>query len=120
MFLIQSVYYQANTAFIGASMLIANGTIGVDNANVVNIFRFSNIIEDIALNAPSLGLSNAFCNDPVVKIIRDGLTSIVGVLTALGVAVAVVGIIIGGLMRATAWVVSRELPCRIRPSHLQF
>jgi hypothetical protein len=103
MFLIQGVYYQANTAFIGASMLIANGIVGADNANVVNLFHFTSIIGDIALNTPNLGLSNSFCNDPVVKIIRDGLTSIVGVLTALGVAVAVVGIIIGGLMRATAW-----------------
>lgn len=100
MFLIQSIYYQVNTASIGTSMQVANSILGAGNAN---IFRFTNVIEDIALNTPNLGVSNSFCNDPVVKIIRDGLTSIVGVLTALGVAVAVVGIIIGGLMRATAW-----------------
>jgi hypothetical protein len=103
MLLVHSIYYQVNAAFIGAGMQIANSIVGADSANVVNVFHFKSVIEDIALSTPNLGLSNSFCNDPVVKIIKDGLTSIVGVLTALGVAVAVVGIIIGGLMRATAW-----------------
>jgi hypothetical protein len=103
MFLLQSAYYQTNMAFIDTSRQVANSILGVYTTNFVHSFLSANIIGDIALNTPNLGASNLFCSDPVVRIISDGLTSIVGVLTALGVAVAVVGIIIGGLMRATAW-----------------
>ena len=51
----------------------------------------------------ALGLPNDLCADGFVKIIKNGLTTIIEVLTALGVVIAVIGIIIGGLMRATSW-----------------
>src|SRR5437899_12175181 len=102
MFLIQTIYYEANTTLIGMAMPMANAIVGALDTNVVTNIRFSNVI-GVAVTTPTLGLSNPFCNDPVVKVVKDGLTSIVEVLTALGVAVAVIGIIVGGLMRATAW-----------------
>jgi len=103
MFLIQSIYYEANTTLIGMAMPMANAIVGALDTNVVTSIRFTNVIGVLALTTPTLGLSNPFCNDPVVKVVKDGLTNIIEVLTALGVAVAVVGIIVGGLMRATAW-----------------
>jgi len=103
MFLIQTIYYEANTTLIGMAMPMANAIVGALDTNVVTSIRFTNVIGVLALTTPTLGLSNPSCNDPVVKVVKDGLTNIVEVLTALGVAVAVVGIIVGGLMRATAW-----------------
>jgi hypothetical protein len=45
----------------------------------------------------------ADCNDPFVKTLEHGLGTIISVLMGLGVAIAVIGIVVGGLMRATAW-----------------
>lgn len=39
----------------------------------------------------------------LAKTVTDFIASITGLLTGLGVAVSVVGIIVGGLMRATAF-----------------
>ena len=43
------------------------------------------------------------CSDPFVTTLIGGLSVIINILMALGVAIAVIGIIVGGLMRATAW-----------------
>jgi hypothetical protein len=52
----------------------------------------------IAEAAPSVN-----CSDPFVVTLVHGLGMIIGILEALGVAIAVIGIVVGGLMRATAW-----------------
>ena len=46
---------------------------------------------------------NAECKDAFVTALIGGLGTIINILMALGVAIAVIGIIVGGLMRATAW-----------------
>jgi hypothetical protein len=43
------------------------------------------------------------CSDPFVTTLISGLGVVINILMALGVAIAVIGIIVGGLMRATAW-----------------
>jgi hypothetical protein len=43
------------------------------------------------------------CSDAFVTTLIGGLSVIINILMALGVAIAVIGIIVGGLMRATAW-----------------
>ena len=43
------------------------------------------------------------CNDPFIKTVEQGLGTIIGVLMGLGVVITVIGIVVGGLMRATAW-----------------
>jgi len=43
------------------------------------------------------------CSDAFVSVLNGGLQTIVTILMGLGVAIAVIGIIVGGLMRATAW-----------------
>jgi predicted phage tail protein len=43
------------------------------------------------------------CSDAFVTTLIGGLSVIINILMGLGVAIAVVGIIVGGLMRATAW-----------------
>ena len=43
------------------------------------------------------------CSDPFVTTLIGGLSVIINILMGLGVAIAVIGIIVGGLMRATAW-----------------
>ena len=43
------------------------------------------------------------CSDAFVTTLIGGLSVIIHVLMAIGVAIAVIGIIVGGLMRATAW-----------------
>jgi hypothetical protein len=52
----------------------------------------------LAASAPS-----ANCSDPFVSTLVHGLGMIISVLMGLGIAIAVIGIIVGGLMRATAW-----------------
>ena len=44
------------------------------------------------------------CSDPFVTTLVAGLGQIINILMGLGVAIAVIGIVVGGLMRATAWV----------------
>ena len=66
--------------------------------------QLTDVVGSLTLSVPNtLMLPNTLCNDPFVAILKSGLTTIIEVLTALGVVVAVIGIIIGGLMRATAW-----------------
>jgi hypothetical protein len=45
----------------------------------------------------------ANCSDPFVSTLIGGIGVIINILMALGVAIAVIGIVVGGLMRATAW-----------------
>jgi hypothetical protein len=45
----------------------------------------------------------ANCSDQFVSTLVHGLSMIINILMALGVAIAVIGIVVGGLMRATAW-----------------
>jgi hypothetical protein len=74
------------------------------HANIMGFIPFSNVIGSLAVEIPNaLGLSNDLCADSFVRILKNGLTTIIEVLTALGVVVAVIGIIVGGLMRATSW-----------------
>jgi len=104
MLLIQNVYYEANTAFICIGMYMANVIVGAYHTSAVSTVRFTDVIGALALSAPSSLLApSVSCNDPFVQVLRSGLTAIIGVLTALGVVIAVIGIIVGGLMRATAW-----------------
>lgn len=78
--------------------------IAVYNPNVFTMIHFTDGTGVLALSiANALATPNALCNDPFVEILKNGLATIIQVLTALGVVVAVIGIIIGGLMRATAW-----------------
>jgi hypothetical protein len=101
MLLIHNIYYGTNTAFIGIH--ITNVIIRAYGTNAVTMFRFTNIIGALALSAPNIVTVSPVCNDPLVQLIKDAITTIVGVLTALGVAISVIGIVVGGLMRATAW-----------------
>lgn len=74
------------------------------HANFGNLMHFSNVIGDLAVSAPTtLGLNNPLCNDTFVQLLKGGLTTIIEVLMSLAVVIAVIGIVIGGLMRATAW-----------------
>ncbi len=52
---------------------------------------------------PAGGALGANCNDPFVTTLTGGIKMIINILMGLGVAIAVIGIIVGGLMRATAW-----------------
>ncbi len=45
----------------------------------------------------------ANCADTFVTTLSGGIRMIIQILMGLGVAIAVIGIIVGGLMRATAW-----------------
>ncbi len=45
----------------------------------------------------------ANCVDTFVTTLSGGIRMIIQILMGLGVAIAVIGIIVGGLMRATAW-----------------
>ncbi len=45
----------------------------------------------------------ANCSDQFVTTLVAGLGTIINILMGLGVAIAVIGIVVGGLMRATAW-----------------
>ncbi len=49
------------------------------------------------------GPITANCTDTFVTTLSSGITMVIRILMGLGVAIAVIGIIVGGLMRATAW-----------------
>ena len=55
-----------------------------------------------AFNSGGLTLQ-ANCTDAFVSTLSGGLSMIIKILMGVGVAVAVIGIVVGGLMRATAW-----------------
>jgi hypothetical protein len=59
----------------------------------------SQVIANATLN-PNI---TANCSDQFVSALIGGLGTIINILMALGIAIAVIGIIVGGLMRATAW-----------------
>jgi hypothetical protein len=46
---------------------------------------------------------SANCSDQFVETLTKGLGMVINILMGLGVAIAVIGIVVGGLMRATAW-----------------
>src|SRR5947207_787145 len=100
MFLMQNIYYGAETIF---GMHLANVVIGAYNTNAVTMLRFTGVIGTLAAGVPDTSTVNPLCGDPFVELIKNAISTLVGVLTALGVGIAVVGIIVGGLMRATAW-----------------
>ena len=52
--------------------------------------------------APAAGGAGG-CADAFVSTLVSGLSVIINILMGLGVAVAVIGIVVGGLLRATAW-----------------
>jgi hypothetical protein len=54
----------------------------------------------IGVLAPTI---TANCSDQFVTTLSGGIEMIIRILMGLGVAIAVIGIIVGGLMRATAW-----------------
>src|SRR5260370_178638 len=101
MFLIHNIYYGTNTAFIGIH--ITNVIIRAYGTNAVTMFRFTNIIGALALSAPNIVTVSPVCNDPLVQLIKDAITTIVGVLTALGFAISLIAIVFVALMLAASW-----------------
>jgi len=58
------------------------------------------------------------CSDQFVSTLNGGLQTIIQILMGLGVAIAVVGIVAGGLMRATSWLAWGSESQRIRMSNM--
>ena len=69
---------------------------------LANIIGYTSIIPKGIGPVIPRGL-NLACGDIFVLDLVHGLTVVIGILTGLGVAIAVIGIVVGGLMRATAW-----------------
>ncbi len=91
-------------AIMLTEMYSINMLLGASHANIASLIHLPNVIGALALSVPNaLSLSSQLCNDPFVRVLKNGLTAIIEVLTALGVVVAIIGIIVGGLMRATSW-----------------
>jgi hypothetical protein len=76
---------------------------GVQAANILTIAHHTSFITLLYLtNSIRVLTANtpfSICNDPFVKTLIRGLITIIGVLRALGVAIAVHGIVMGGLTR---------------------
>ncbi|HEX3643773.1 MAG TPA: hypothetical protein VHV10_20990 [Ktedonobacteraceae bacterium] len=58
--------------------------------------------KNMLMHVIAAGISNS-CTDAFVSTLQHGLGMIISILMGLGVAIAVIGIVVGGLMRATAW-----------------
>ena len=56
----------------------------------------------LIIHVIAAGISSS-CSDLFVSTLEHGLGMIISILMGLGVAIAVIGIVVGGLMRATAW-----------------
>ncbi len=86
------------------AMYSINMILGASHANIASLIHHPNVIGALALSVSNaVSLSSQLCNDPFVRVLKNGLATIIEVLTALGVVVAIIGIIVGGLMRATSW-----------------
>ena len=76
---------------------------------MLSLSNFQNVVGATAIRAQLLVIAafnaepTANCNDPFVTTLNNGIETIVRILMGLGIAIAVIGIIVGGLMRATAW-----------------
>jgi purine-cytosine permease-like protein len=65
---------------------------------------FSGIFSFIYIRSAEMACSTSAGGlSSLAKTVTDFISSVTGLLTGLGVAVSVVGIIVGGLMRATAF-----------------
>lgn len=69
--------------------------------------QFAGVIGSLNLmpprDNPNPFTNGATCNDSFVSTLVNGIEMIIRILMGLGVAIAVIGIVVGGLMRATAW-----------------
>jgi hypothetical protein len=84
----------------GLSALVTGALVRLDPT----VIKRSSMLFSFGLPSMVLALSiNANCSDPFVSTLEHGLGTIISVLMALGIAIAVIGIVVGGLMRATAW-----------------
>jgi hypothetical protein len=64
----------------------------------------SELLVSAVIGASNLSpIITANCSDQFVTTLSTGIEMIIRILMGLGVAIAVIGIIVGGLMRATAW-----------------
>lgn len=61
------------------------------------------VIGGIYATHVSGGTPPASCTDQFVTTLVGGIGTIINILVGLGIAIAVIGIVVGGLMRATAW-----------------
>jgi hypothetical protein len=87
----------ANIGLIRASLLLANG---LEQMHATPALVFLGVFLPPGLNPVAV---TPTCSGALVDQIKAGATAIVGVLTGVGIFVTVIGIIIGGLMRATAF-----------------
>ncbi|GHO96378.1 hypothetical protein KSF_064260 [Reticulibacter mediterranei] len=96
--LVSAINEWATIGVIRASLLLADG---LEQMHAVPALAFF-----IGLFLPP-GLNPAAvtpkCDGDLVQQIKDGATTIISVLTGVGIFITVIGIIIGGLMRATAF-----------------
>ncbi len=103
MLALQTLHDGVNESIIRAGVNSANLLAGMHETNNVALMQMANVIGMLhAINAATPG-TNATCTDPFVTTLKGGLSTIINILMALGVAIAVIGIVVGGLMRATAW-----------------
>jgi hypothetical protein len=93
-----AVIESANISLIRASLLLADG---LEKMHAIPVVVFLAAF----LLPPRLNpaVVTPTCSGDLVDQIKAGATTIVGVLTGVGIFVTVIGIIIGGLMRATAF-----------------
>src|SRR4051812_9086353 len=96
MLALQTLHNGVNASIVHATVNAANLLAGAHETNNVALIRLVNVIGMLSLAKPD-------CNDAFVTTLKGGLSTIINILMALGVAVAVIGIVVGGLMRATAW-----------------
>jgi hypothetical protein len=61
---------------------------------------------------------SANCSDQFASTVNGGLQTVIQILMALGVVIAVVGIIAGGLMRTTSWLAWGSESQRIMMSNM--
>jgi hypothetical protein len=87
----------ANINLIRASLLLVDG---LEKMHAVPALVFIGVFLPPGLNPAAVAPT---CSGDLVDQIKAGATTIVGVLTGVGIFVTVIGIIIGGLMRATAF-----------------
>jgi hypothetical protein len=78
----------------GIGIQTANVIASAYNPSFINIIHITHDYMHLFLIAPPIA-----CYDPFVVVVKNGLTAIIAILRALGVAATIHGVVMGGLTR---------------------
>jgi hypothetical protein len=76
----------------------------LDGGNSLTDSFGTNVISSLVIGFANVtSATTPGCGDAFVSTVTTGIGNVIHILVGIGIAIAVIGIVVGGLMRATAW-----------------